>query len=77
MKKTLYLKVEVDGQPESDPMQDLSDVATWAEVAFNTNAIKCLVTAYAKPQDIVMDEAESESTDHQGMKPAAIDSPRG
>lgn len=56
MKRTLYLKVEVDGSPETDPMQDLSDVATWAEVALGSNDIKCTVTAYAKSQDIALDE---------------------
>ena len=60
MKRTLYLKVEVEATADFDPMQSLSDAATWAEVALNgaDTSCKCVVTAYSKAGDIVLDEQE-------------------
>lgn len=61
MKKTLYLKVEINAASECDPMQSLSDAATWAEVCLNGPDVKCDVTAYSKIADIGFDESSNRS----------------
>lgn len=62
-KRTLYLRVDVDAPADTDPMLDLSDVATWAECRLNhalkEAQISTQVTAYASAEDIVRDEAEA------------------
>lgn len=57
MKKTLFLRVEVDAHPDTDPMQSLSDAATWASLGLGSNAIKVDVTAFNSPLDAVADMA--------------------
>lgn len=62
-KRTLYLRVDVEAPADTDPMLDLSDVATWAECRLNhalkDAQISTLVTAYASAEDIVRDEADA------------------
>lgn len=58
MKKVLYLRVEVDAPEDSDPVQSLSDAATWAEYRLNSGEVKAEVTAYSSAADLVLDEAE-------------------
>lgn len=67
MKRTLYLKVEVEAAADCDPMQSLSDAATWAEVALNScdTSSKCVVTAYSKASDVVLDEQELRVAERQ------------
>ena len=72
MKRTLYLKVEVEATSDCDPMQSLSDAATWAEVALNgaDTSSKCVVTAYSKAGDIVLDEQDRRVAERQrGPRP--------
>jgi hypothetical protein len=65
MKRTLYLKVEVEATADCDPMQSLSDAATWAEVALNgaDTSSRCVVTAYSNAGDIVLDEQSAKDSD--------------
>ncbi len=58
-KKVLYLRVEVEADDDTDPMQTLSDAALWAECGLSGPAIDHVrVTAYDNAKAIVEDEAE-------------------
>lgn len=64
--RVLYLRVEVEAPAECDPMQDLSDVATWAELQLNHADITAKVTAYACTEDLVQDDAEQAAATEDG-----------
>lgn len=56
--RTIYLRVEVTADDDTDPMsENLSDVALWAEVGLHSKSVKTDVTVYTELNALVADEA--------------------